>query len=98
MWWRVGVVKREGGPPCIERFTCVVFVKAVLMTVQFAPARPPRYWYKSHLLMAECNITEHVEGDQCKFALWTGRLPAIHEYRLVLRAATLELKQVRASH
>lgn len=21
-------------------------------------------------------ITEHVEGDECKFAVWTGRTPA----------------------
>lgn len=53
-----------------------------------------RYIYKSRLLLADCNITEHIEGDQCKFALWTGRIPPIHEYRMVLKAGTLELKQV----
>ncbi|KAH8869343.1 Triple functional domain protein [Schistosoma japonicum] len=52
-----------------------------------------KYIYKSRLLLADCNITEHIEGDQCKFALWTGRIPPIHEYRMVLKAATLELKQ-----
>ncbi|OON21298.1 PH domain protein [Opisthorchis viverrini] len=52
-----------------------------------------RYHYKSRLLLAECNITEHIEGDQCKFALWTGRVPPIHEYRMVLKASSLDLKQ-----
>ncbi|CAH8681706.1 unnamed protein product [Schistosoma haematobium] len=52
-----------------------------------------KYIYKSRLLLADCNITEHIEGDQCKFALWTGRIPPIHEYRMVLKAGTLELKQ-----
>ena len=22
-------------------------------------------------------ITEHIEGDECKFSVWTGRAPAI---------------------
>ncbi|VEL19223.1 unnamed protein product [Protopolystoma xenopodis] len=52
-----------------------------------------RYLFKLRLLLADCNITEHIEGDQCKFALWTGRVPPIHEYRLVLKATTLEIKQ-----
>ncbi|GAA37096.2 kalirin [Clonorchis sinensis] len=52
-----------------------------------------KYHYKSRLLLAECNITEHIEGDQCKFALWTGRVPPIHEYRMVLKASSLDLKQ-----
>ncbi|CAH8639845.1 unnamed protein product [Heterobilharzia americana] len=52
-----------------------------------------KYIYKSRLLLADCNITEHIEGDQCKFALWTGRIPPIHEYRMVLKASTLEVKQ-----
>ncbi|CAH8874905.1 unnamed protein product [Trichobilharzia szidati] len=52
-----------------------------------------KYIYKSRLLLADCNITEHIEGDQCKFALWTGRIPPIHEYRMILKAGTLELKQ-----
>ncbi|KAA3681373.1 triple functional domain protein [Paragonimus westermani] len=52
-----------------------------------------KYHYKSRLLLAECNITEHIEGDQCKFALWTGRVPSVNEYRMVLKASSLELKQ-----
>ena len=52
------------------------------------------YQYKSHILLTECNITEHIEGDQCKFALWTGRVPPLGEYRLVLKGKDLEIKQV----
>ncbi len=52
-----------------------------------------RYQYKSRILLAECNITEHIEGDQCKLALWTGRVPISDGYRLILRAANLDVKQ-----
>lgn len=37
-------------------------------------------------------VTEHIEGDECKFAVWTGRAP-ISDYRIVLKASTLEAKQ-----
>ncbi|KAL3320890.1 hypothetical protein Ciccas_000416 [Cichlidogyrus casuarinus] len=52
-----------------------------------------KYLYKSHHLLAECNITEHVEGDQCKFALWTGRVPQTNDFRIVIKANSLETKQ-----
>lgn len=54
-----------------------------------------RYQFKSRFLLADLNITEHIEGDQCKFALWAGRVPPVSDYRLVLRASSLEVKQVR---
>lgn len=38
-------------------------------------------------------ITEHIEGDECKFAVWTGRAPVLSDYRLVLRAPCLDVKQ-----
>ncbi|CAH8588669.1 unnamed protein product [Dicrocoelium dendriticum] len=69
-----------------------------LLLAKEIPTQPgehkAKYHYKSRLLLAECNITEHIEGDQCKFALWTGRVPPVQEYRMVLRAATLEMKQI----
>jgi len=37
-------------------------------------------------------VTEHMEGDECKFAIWTGRTP-MSENKTVLKAATLEVKQ-----
>uniref|UniRef100_A0A5K3FCH9 DH domain-containing protein n=2 Tax=Mesocestoides corti TaxID=53468 RepID=A0A5K3FCH9_MESCO len=52
-----------------------------------------KYQFKSRFLLADVNITEHIEGDQCKFALWTGRVPPVSDYRLVLKAPNLEVKQ-----
>jgi hypothetical protein len=28
----------------------------------------------SHLQTSEIGITEHVEGDECKFAIWSGSI------------------------
>ena len=36
------------------------------------------------LQIAEINITEHIEGDETKLALWTGRAP-ISDYRIILK-------------
>ncbi|XP_053386213.1 kalirin-like isoform X3 [Mercenaria mercenaria] len=52
-----------------------------------------KYMYKFKLMISEINITEHIEGDATKFALWTGRAP-ISEYKIVLKAQTLDIKQV----
>uniref|UniRef100_A0A8C1Q3Q1 non-specific serine/threonine protein kinase n=1 Tax=Cyprinus carpio TaxID=7962 RepID=A0A8C1Q3Q1_CYPCA len=35
-----------------------------------------KYIYKNKLLTSELGVTEHVEGDPCKFALWVGRTPS----------------------
>ena len=42
---------------------------------------------------SELGVTEHMEGDECKFAVWTGRAP-ISDYRIVLRASSLDTKQL----
>ncbi|XP_045464356.1 kalirin isoform X2 [Harmonia axyridis] len=52
-----------------------------------------KYIYKSKLMSSELGVTEHMEGDECKFAVWTGRAP-ISDYRIVLRASSLETKQL----
>uniref|UniRef100_A0A0X3PU00 Triple functional domain protein n=1 Tax=Schistocephalus solidus TaxID=70667 RepID=A0A0X3PU00_SCHSO len=52
-----------------------------------------KYQFKSRVLLADLNITEHIEGDQCKFALWTGRVPPVNDGRLVFKAQNLEVKQ-----
>lgn len=39
-------------------------------------------------------ITEHIEGDETKFAVWTGRSPMLSDCRIVLKANSLETKQV----
>ncbi|TDH06552.1 hypothetical protein EPR50_G00114560 [Perca flavescens] len=35
-----------------------------------------KYQYKNKLLTSELGVTEHIEGDPCKFALWAGRTPS----------------------
>uniref|UniRef100_A0A6Q2Y1B5 Rho guanine nucleotide exchange factor 25 n=1 Tax=Esox lucius TaxID=8010 RepID=A0A6Q2Y1B5_ESOLU len=34
-----------------------------------------KYIYKSRLRTSELGVTEHIEGDPCKWALWVGRTP-----------------------
>nr|CAD7400280.1 unnamed protein product [Timema cristinae] len=51
-----------------------------------------KYLYKNKLMTSELGVTEHIEGDECKFAVWTGRAP-ISDYRIVLKAANLDGKQ-----
>ncbi|XP_072305966.1 kalirin-like [Eucyclogobius newberryi] len=51
-----------------------------------------KYLYKSRLRTSELGVTEHIEGDPCKFALWVGRTPT-SDNKTVLKATSLELKQ-----
>ncbi|KAL2084885.1 hypothetical protein ACEWY4_020403 [Coilia grayii] len=51
-----------------------------------------KYQYKSKLMTCELGVTEHVDGDACKFALWAGRAQASD--KIVLKASSLESKQV----
>lgn len=44
------------------------------------------------LQISDINITEHIEGDETKFALWTGRVP-MSDYRIILKAKDLDTKQ-----
>ncbi|XP_055630894.1 triple functional domain protein [Toxorhynchites rutilus septentrionalis] len=53
-----------------------------------------KYIYKSKLLTSDFGVTEHIEGDECKFAIWTGRAPMLSDYRIVLKANSLETKQM----
>ncbi|KAM6973968.1 triple functional domain protein isoform 3-T3 [Tautogolabrus adspersus] len=43
-----------------------------------------KYIYKSKLFTSELGVTEHVEGDPCKFALWMGRTPT-SDNKIVLK-------------
>jgi hypothetical protein len=45
------------------------------------------------LQTSEAGVTEHIEGDECKFAVWTGRAPMMSDQRIVLKASSLEAKQ-----
>ncbi|XP_064420011.1 kalirin RhoGEF kinase b [Latimeria chalumnae] len=51
-----------------------------------------KYVYKNKLLTSELGLTEHVEGDPCKFALWAGRTPS-SDNKTVLKASSVEAKQ-----
>ncbi|XP_030830052.1 kalirin [Strongylocentrotus purpuratus] len=51
-----------------------------------------KYMYKSKMDMSDLGITEHIEGDHCKFALWTGRTPS-SDNRIVLKAQSMDNKQ-----
>ncbi|XP_055846907.1 triple functional domain protein isoform X2 [Episyrphus balteatus] len=55
-----------------------------------------KYQFKNKLMTTEMGITEHIEGDETKFAVWTGRSPMLSDYRIVLKASSLETKQVWA--
>lgn len=37
---------------------------------------------------SELGVTEHIEGDECKFAVWTGRAP-ISDLRIILKVRIL---------
>ncbi|TRY93448.1 hypothetical protein DNTS_005746, partial [Danionella cerebrum] len=51
-----------------------------------------KYVYKNKLLTSDLGVTEHVEGDPCKFALWVGRTPS-SDNKTVLKASSIEAKQ-----
>lgn len=46
----------------------------------------------SLFITLELGVTEHIEGDECKFAIWTGRAPMISDCRIVMRANSIETK------
>uniref|UniRef100_A0A673CN99 Trio Rho guanine nucleotide exchange factor b n=1 Tax=Sphaeramia orbicularis TaxID=375764 RepID=A0A673CN99_9TELE len=56
-----------------------------------------KYLYKSKLFTSELGVTEHVEGDPCKFALWIGRTPT-SDNKIVLKASSIENKQDWIKH
>nr|XP_042089864.1 LOW QUALITY PROTEIN: triple functional domain protein [Ovis aries] len=56
-----------------------------------------KYLYKSKLFTSELGVTEHVEGDACKFALWVGRTPT-SDNKIVLKASSIENKQDWIKH
>ncbi|XP_075990481.1 trio Rho guanine nucleotide exchange factor isoform X3 [Anticarsia gemmatalis] len=52
-----------------------------------------KYIYKTKFMTTELGVTEHIEGDECKFSVWTGREPMASDCRIVLKAPSLEVKQ-----
>lgn len=53
-----------------------------------------KYHFKHKVMTSELGVTEHIEGDESKFAVWTGRAPMQSDYRMVLKATNLETKQI----
>ena len=39
------------------------------------------------LQTSEIGVTEHIEGDECKFALWTGTVAPVSDYKVILRVS-----------
>ncbi|XP_052746705.1 kalirin isoform X1 [Bicyclus anynana] len=52
-----------------------------------------KYIYKTKFMTSELGVTEHIEGDECKFSVWTGREPMASDCRIVLKAPSLDVKQ-----
>ncbi|XP_063844125.1 triple functional domain protein-like isoform X3 [Scylla paramamosain] len=52
-----------------------------------------KYAYKHRLVTSELSVTEHTEGDECKFAVGTART-GVSDGKMILRANTLESKQM----
>jgi hypothetical protein len=40
-----------------------------------------------YLQTNQIGVTEHIEGDECKFALWTGTVAPISDYKIILRVS-----------
>uniref|UniRef100_A0A8B9JP31 non-specific serine/threonine protein kinase n=1 Tax=Astyanax mexicanus TaxID=7994 RepID=A0A8B9JP31_ASTMX len=55
-----------------------------------------KYLYKSKLMTSELGVTEHVEGDPCKFALWVGRTPT-SDNKIVLKVCSLAVYELSCS-
>jgi len=42
-------------------------------------------WMRLCAQMNKIGVTEHIEADECKFALWEGTVAPISDYKLILR-------------
>ncbi|XP_040567429.1 triple functional domain protein isoform X3 [Lepeophtheirus salmonis] len=57
------------------------------------PNGKSKYIYKSRMTMSsEMGVTEHIEGDECKFAVWTGRSGSTSENKMILKASSIDVK------
>lgn len=54
-----------------------------------------KYLYKNKLMTNEINLTENIaiDGDEVKFSIWTGRLSHMSDFKMTLKAQTVEVKQ-----
>ena len=42
---------------------------------------------------SELGVTEHIEGDECKFAVWTGRSP-MPENKIILKVSMTSIRSL----
>jgi hypothetical protein len=54
--------------------------------------RETRYVFKLKLNVCDTKVTEHLEGDELQFAIWTG-LPKKPANKLIVKASSIEEKQ-----
>lgn len=66
---------------------CILFAKEVTENGS------TKYQYKSRLLISEIGVTEHIEGDECKFSLWTGVVPTLADVKVLIKCQALDVKQ-----
>ncbi|XP_054168733.1 triple functional domain protein-like [Oppia nitens] len=52
-----------------------------------------KYIFKHKLMTSEIGVTEHIEGDELKFAIWTGRLVQLADNKIIFKAKDQEVKQ-----
>jgi hypothetical protein len=73
----------------------IFMFKDQLIFAKEEPATPtikPKYSFKAKLMMSELGLTEHVKGDELRFAVWTGQ--ASHPVRkFILTPTTMEVKR-----
>lgn len=74
-----------------------LFELYLLFAKEFKDSNGVKYLFKSKLMTTDMGITEFIEGDETKFAVWTGRSPMLSDCRIVLKANSLETKQVSDS-
>ncbi|XP_030386251.1 triple functional domain protein-like isoform X1 [Scaptodrosophila lebanonensis] len=87
--WDTKTIIRKGRERRVFLFELyLVFAKEV------KESNTVKYQFKSKLMTTEMGITEHIEGDETKFAVWTGRSPMLSDCRIVLKATSLETKHV----
>jgi len=67
-----------------------------IKTQLISKANRGRYTFKNRLLTAEIGITEFVEGDDCRFAIWTAGTSTrglnIQENKIILKSSSQEVK------
>ncbi|XP_059930629.1 kalirin isoform X4 [Gadus macrocephalus] len=66
---------------------CLIFSKEIRDS-----AGRTKYQFKQKLQTSELGVTEHIEGDPLKLALWAGRTPS-SDNKIVLKASSVEVKQ-----